>query len=74
MAWSPSRCLLALALVAGGLSATPAGSAPAAPPTIEYTLAPRFERDSLAALEFELRFRGDDDGTTGLVLPDAWAD
>lgn len=39
---------------------------------IEYTLTPIIQSGALAAIEVDLRFRGQGDGETDLRLPDAW--
>lgn len=57
-------------LVAG--AALLVGAAPS-PDAIVYSLAPVMRDDGLSALAVELRFRGDADGETRLLLPDEWA-
>jgi predicted metalloprotease with PDZ domain len=39
---------------------------------IEYTLTPVMQDGALAAVQIDLRFRGQGDGETNLRLPDAW--
>jgi len=47
-------------------------SGAAAPQRIEYTLTPILEGGALAAVQFDLRFRGEADGETALRLPGSW--
>ncbi len=44
----------------------------AAPERVEYTLTPVLEHGALSAVQIDLRFRGEADGTTALLLPDNW--
>lgn len=44
----------------------------AAPERIDYTLTPILENGALNAVQFDLNFRGEADGTTELSLPDSW--
>ncbi|MBN8606134.1 MAG: hypothetical protein J0L81_04390 [Caulobacterales bacterium] len=44
----------------------------AAPERVEYTLTPIMQRGALSAVQIDLRFRGEADGTTALLLPDSW--
>ncbi|MEQ1833904.1 MAG: hypothetical protein ABL977_12685 [Candidatus Eisenbacteria bacterium] len=44
----------------------------AAPGPVEFRLAPVVERDSLQALQCEVRFVGEPDGETVIRLPDEW--
>lgn len=71
------------AAVAGPASdeASRASKAAATPPKaesrrsapMEYRLSPVFEDEALVALAVELRFSGDDSGTTRVQLPERWA-
>ncbi len=64
-----SLSLLSLAAAASLLCA-------AAPPegrTIHYKARPALARDGARALQVEMRFRGDSDGETILLLPSKWA-
>lgn len=49
-----------------------AGAASATPTTVAYRLTPSFDRDVLATLAIEMRFRGEADGETVVLLPDSW--
>ncbi len=62
---------LALGLAAL-LAAVPLmGAAPA--PAVRYALSPVFDGGALKAIAVEIRFAGDADGETRLVIPDEWA-
>lgn len=58
--------LLAAVFPAG--AAAPSGEAP-----LGYTVTPRLADGAMKALEVEVRFTGDADGETALLLPDQWA-
>jgi predicted metalloprotease with PDZ domain len=47
-------------------------TAAAAPERVEYTLTPVMRDGVLTAVQIDLRFRGDADGETRLLLPDSW--
>ena len=68
----PAAALLLAAGFALCATARPATAAPLEPAPVHYTLTPRLEGDSLAALRVERRFTGDTDGETTLNLPDEW--
>jgi predicted metalloprotease with PDZ domain len=42
------------------------------PRGVEYTLTPVLRDGALAAVQFDVRFRGEDDGETSLRLPQSW--
>jgi predicted metalloprotease with PDZ domain len=42
------------------------------PPGVEYTLTPVLRDGALTAVQFDVRFRGEDDGETSLRLPQSW--
>jgi predicted metalloprotease with PDZ domain len=44
----------------------------ARPERLDYTLTPVFENGALAAVQYDVRFRGDADGETALRLPSSW--
>jgi predicted metalloprotease with PDZ domain len=54
-----------------GLALAWAGSA-AADDTVRYSLTPVMAKAKLEALAIEVRFRGDEDGETVLILPNEW--
>jgi len=64
-----SHKILSLAAAAGLLCA-------AAPPegeTIQYRVKPALAKDGARTLQVDMRFRGDSDGETTLLLPSRWA-
>lgn len=44
----------------------------AAPSRLDYTLTPVFAEGALTALQYDVRFRGEADGSTDLRLPGSW--
>lgn len=48
------------------------GAAPPPDTTVHYSLSPVIENGDLTSLAVELRFTGDADGETRLLLPDSW--
>lgn len=44
----------------------------ATPPRADYTFTPVLDGEAVHAVQVDVVFRGDDDGETGLRLPDSW--
>lgn len=66
--------MLVRILAAFSVSAALAGPAAAqSADSVHYTVAPVMRDGALAALAVEMRFAGDDDGETQLLLPGEWA-